>query len=101
MDSQNFNLGVNQIAVYTDWFIFGSLLLIELWVFISLRFKVDKSGILTLILHLSASILRIIRSSISGSQFLITASGIMIWISLHYFTFEMWFIKITLTSDSY
>ena len=64
MDLQNFINEVNKIALYTDWFIFASLLLAELWVFYRLRFKVDKSGILTLLLYLFASIIRIYRSNL-------------------------------------
>jgi hypothetical protein len=46
--------------LYVDWFIFASLLSVELWVFIRLRLKMDKSGILTLLIHLLITIIRII-----------------------------------------
>ncbi len=90
---------VNRIAFYTDSFIFVLLFLVELWVFFRLRFRVDKSGILTLLLHLFASIIRILRSyfNIKIEAFLIVA-GITIMISYYYFTFEMYFIKIALTA---
>jgi hypothetical protein len=37
-------------------------LIVEAWVFIKLRFKMDKSGLLTLLLHLIVSIIRVVRS---------------------------------------
>ena len=56
--------GVDHVAQYTDYFIFACLLLAELFVFVKLGFKIDKSGILTLVVHLIVSIIRIIRSSL-------------------------------------
>jgi hypothetical protein len=53
---------VNQITKYTDCFILACLCIVELWVLIRLRFKIDASGILTLLFHLIDSIIRIIRS---------------------------------------
>jgi len=93
---------VDRIALYTDSFIFLSLFLAELFVFIRLRFRVDKSGILTLMLHLIGSLIRILRSSLKIKlDALIVVAGITIWISLYYFTFEMKFIKIGLTAEDY
>ena len=73
-----------------------------LFVFIKLRFRVDKSGILALFLHLIGSIIRILRSNlyIKLDAFIVIA-GITIWISLYYFTFEMKFIQIALTAEDY
>jgi hypothetical protein len=93
---------VNRIALYTDSFIFVSLFLVELWVFIRLRFRVDKSGVLTLLFHLIASIIRILRSSLDDNiEALVIFASIIIMISLYYFTFEMYFIKIALTAQDY
>jgi hypothetical protein len=92
---------IDHIAKYTDCFILFCLFPVELWVFIRLRFKVDKSGILTLVLHLIVSIIRILRSYLDKLQGLMVVATTMIWISLYYFTFEMWLIKNTLTSDDY
>ncbi len=93
---------VDSIALYTDSFIFVSLSLAEVFVFIRLRFRVDKSGILTLMLHLIGSLIRILRSSLKIKlDALIVVAGITIWISLYYFTFEMKFIKIGLTAEDY
>ena len=100
-DLPQFTINVNDIAFYTDCFIFACLFPVELWVFIRLKFKVDNSGILTLLLHLTVSIIRIIRDINDKIVGLIVVTGILIYISLHYFTFEMWLIKITLTSDDY
>jgi hypothetical protein len=60
MGASEFESKVKEIAVYTDWFIFACLLSVELWVFIRLRLKMDKSGILTLLIHLLITIIRII-----------------------------------------
>ncbi len=43
--------------------------------------------------------LRIVRSYFEYLQGLIVVTVILIWISLHYFTFEMQLIKIKLTED--
>ncbi len=93
---------ISNIASVPDILIFASLLLVELWVFIKLNFKVDKSGILTLALHLVVSIIRIIRTYLLiNIQALIVVAGVTVWISLYYFIFEMQLIKITLTSDNH
>jgi hypothetical protein len=92
---------VDQIAFITDCFIFACLFIVELYVVIKLRLKIDKSGLLTLLLYLFASLTRIFRSYMGTYQGLMVVAGITIWISLHYFTFEMYLIKITLTADDY
>jgi len=74
------------------------LLIIEGLVFYRLKFKVDKSGLLTLVLHLVISILRIADDFFKVFK---AISSMLVWISLHYFTFEMWYIKAMLTSESY
>ena len=101
MDPSQFSSIVNRIALYQDWFIFAFLFCVELWVFIRLRLQVDKSGILTLVIYLLITIIRIINISLENLQVLIVVMGILIWFSLHYFTFEMWLIKIKLTSDDF
>ena len=90
MASSKFTPEIDHVVLYTDLFIFACLFLVELWVFTRLGFKVDKSGILTLLLHLIVSIIRILRSSLKiNLQGLLVVAGILIWISLYYFTFEM------------
>ncbi len=94
-------LEVKQVAKNTDFLIIVALFLVELWVLINLRFKVDTSGIITLLLHLIISITRIIRSYVAKLEGLMVVAGILLWISLHYFTFEMQLIQITLASDDF
>lgn len=98
MDPKGFTDIVNNISKYTDPFIFAALLLVELWVLFRLRFKIDASGLLTLILHLVASMIRFLRSYYEKLESLLIVAGYIIWVSLYYFTFEMEFIKITLKS---
>ena len=57
-----FNNAINEIALYTDIIIFAILLPLELFVLVKLKFKIDKSGLITLLLHLLVSIFRIVRS---------------------------------------
>jgi len=86
---------IETISTYTDWAIFGCILITEAVVFWVLKFKMDKSGIITLLIHLMISIMRV------GSSFLgilAVVCGILVWMSLHYFIFEMWYIKNTLAS---
>ena len=89
---------IEGISNYSDIVILTCLLTFEVLVFIKLKFKVDKSGQLTLFLHLMVSILRIIDDIILIFK---AIPAIIIWISLHYFTFEMWYIKAALNSDSF
>ena len=84
-----FNNAINEIALYTDIIIFAILLPLELFVLVKLKFKIDKSGLITLLLHLLVSIFRIVRSQFEYLQVMLVVTAIMIWISLHYFTFEM------------
>ena len=101
MASSEFSSIVNHIALYEDWFIFATLFCVELWVFIRLRLQLDKSGILTLLIYLLITIIRIVNVTFENLQVLIVVMGILIWFSLHYFTFEMWLIKIKLTADDF
>ena len=89
---------IEDITFYADIFILICLLIIEGLVFYRLKFKVDKSGLLTLVLHLVISILRIADDFFKVFK---AISSMLVWISLHYFTFEMWYIKAMLTSESY
>lgn len=50
---------VRDIAQYTDCIIFGLLTFVELSLFIKLRFNIDFSAKLTLILYWFASLLRV------------------------------------------
>ena len=99
MGVMDFYNTVNDIAFYTDILIFMILLLFEFLALFKLNFKIDRPGLLTLILHLVVSMVRVVRSQLEYLQALIVVTVIMIWISLHYFTFEMQLIKIKLTED--
>ncbi len=94
--------GFLQISRYSDASILATLFIVELFVFIKLKLNIDRPGIITLILHLIVSLLRAIRDFVFNEPLaLIAVSNTLIWFSLHYFTFQMWFIKITLTSDNF
>lgn len=77
----------------SDWSIFVILTLVEGFVFLKLRFKLDISGLLTLILHYVVTVLRIInhyQPFNSPIQIFINLLGsYLIWFSFYYFTIEM------------
>jgi hypothetical protein len=103
MESDDLYGTVRNIALYSDIAIFVILLSCETFIFIKLRFNVDKSGIITLVLYLLISILRLISSAVwelsFGPLFLLGVN--LAWITLHYFTYEMWIIQTALTSESH
>lgn len=102
MSAEDFKRLVNEIDTYNDAILLAILLIVEGFVFYKLKFKIDKSGKVTLLLHLIVSIVRAISSSLKlDFRMLLFISSNLIWISLHYFTFEMWLIKVTLESESY
>ena len=80
-----------------------SLFLVELTLFIKLKFKLDSSGTLTLLLHLIASMIRVISDieDIGTSTFLILnkTCNTLIWLSLYYFVFEMFLVHALLTES--
>ena len=85
--------------------IFASMLMIFSFVFVKLKFKMDFSGILTLLLHLIVAVQRLVNDFIFvteelNNNFQVLGNG-LIWISLYYFTFEMMIIKSTLAASSY
>ena len=61
MDDKDF---YNHVQNTNDWIILSVLTLVELFVLIKLRFKIDFSGMLTLIVHLFVSLLRLINGNI-------------------------------------
>jgi len=81
----------------TDSAIVGILTIVELTLFIKLKFKMDFSGKLTLLLLLAASVIRFLADfeDIGSETFLIliTVCTTLIWLSLYYFVFEMLLIK--------
>ena len=80
-----------------------SLFLVELTLFIKLKFKLDSSGTLTLLLHLISSMIRVISDfeDIGTSTFLILnkTCSTLIWLSLYYFVFEMFLVHALLTEQ--
>lgn len=75
---------------------------------IILKFKIDKLGFFTLVLHLAVSILRL--STPINEEFLSPIDekisdfelsyGILIWVSIYNFTFELSNVKITLFDEN-
>jgi len=62
MNSNEFNQVIEGISIGTDIVILLTLLTFELWLFYKLKFNVDRSGIVTLLIHLIVSIFRVMRS---------------------------------------
>jgi hypothetical protein len=95
-------MALEDVIRITDITILCLLILIEGFVFVSLKFKVDFSGIVTLVLHFVVSALRVVNSvRFSGYRNIIQVlSSCLIWISLYYFTYEMYFICATLSSEN-
>jgi hypothetical protein len=90
MNSADFNRYVDDIALYNDFLLLAILVIVEGYVFYKLEFKIDKSGKVTLLLHLIVSIVRVISTTLMEDfRSLLSISTNLIWISLHYFTFEM------------
>jgi hypothetical protein len=91
------------VKPYTDGAILGILLIVEAFVFIRLKFKIDFTGILTLLMQLAVAILRVITNRFAASEspvgVTLNISGQqLIWISLYYFTFELKIIENALIS---
>lgn len=80
-----------------DCAILAILTFVEIALFIKLKFKMDFSGKLTLLLLLLASAIRFLADfwNIGSEAFLtlITVCTTLIWLSLYYFVFEMLLIK--------
>ena len=70
---------------------FAVLLLIETFVFIALKGKIDPSGIVTLLSYLAASLLRILPSFILVQY----STQYIVWFVIYFFTFEILKIEAT------
>ena len=107
LQSSSFGDSFDLFWLISDWSIFVLLTLVESFVFYKLRFKLDFSGILTLLLHFSVSVMRVFKHYLGiGSRVYFILSIIcngLIWYSLYYFTIEMLIIKYLITEqpDSY
>jgi len=91
-----------------NWVVFSILLVSDLAVLIILKFKIDKLGFFTLVLHLAVSILRLSTPNYNVifsptydkmSNFELSF-GILIWVSIYNFTFELSNVKITLLDEN-
>lgn len=80
-------------AKISDWVILLFLSSIVIGVLVKLKFKMDFTGKLTLLLHFIVAVLRVCQDyqSFDGiaSNVLGTFCQMLIWLSLYYFTFEM------------
>jgi hypothetical protein len=89
-----------------DWIMFSVLAAVELFIFIKMRFKIDFSGTITLLLHLFVSFMRLIGdyvdSKYSAIQKIIFLNGAnLIWFSLYYFICELMHIKNSLEAPDH
>ncbi len=97
----------NPVWMPLDIMILVSLIGLYAFVFIKLRFKIDFSGIVTLLLHLFVALQRVVNHFIDlkdwGKVYYDLAQILgecFIWISLYYFTFELFLIKSTVEAES-
>ena len=79
---------------YQDWVIFVIITLVVSFVFISLNFKIDTSGIVTLSLNFLISAARLGAGYLDNKQsfvwFALTNPMInLMWASVYYFTLQM------------
>lgn len=87
---------IDQLIQYS---LFAVLLLIEGYVFIALKGRIDPSGIVTLLSYLLASFLRIIPSifeiNITFDVMVDFTTQVLVWFVIYYFTFEILKIEAT------
>ena len=95
----------DKVKTVSDWIMLSVLSVVELYIFIKMRFKIDISGTLTLIVHLFVSLIRLIgdyaESKIALQRVLFLNGANMIWLSLFYFTCELMHIKNSLESKDH
>ena len=91
-------------ARVSDWVILALLSIVEIGVLVQLKFKMDFSGKLTLLLHFIVAVLRVFQDYEDydgvASNVLGTFCQMLIWFSLYYFTFEMKLIQEALKFNS-
>ena len=87
---------IEQLIQYS---VFAALLLIEGYVFIALKGRIDPSGIVTLLSYLLASFLRILPSifemNITFDVMVDFTTQVLVWFVIYYFTFEILKIEAT------
>lgn len=91
------------LQAFVQYSILGMLLPLELFLFIKLRFRIDPSGIVTLLIYLVVATLRVIEQAALTSPFdnladfiLIVFSQILVWFAVYYFTMEMKVVQVDL-----
>jgi hypothetical protein len=93
------------VKVASDWITFSVLAVLELFILIKFRFKIDISGTLTLFVHLFVSLVRLIgdyvKSNIAVQRTLFLNGANMISYSLYYFTCELMHIRNSLESNDH
>ena len=89
----------SSIEQLIQYLVFAALLLIEGYVFIALKWKIDPSGIVALLSYLLASFLRILPSifeiNITFDVMVDFTTQVLVWFVIYYFTFEILKIEAT------
>ena len=55
------------VNIVSDWIMFSVLAVLELFILIQMRFKIDISGTLTLLVHLFVSLIRLISDYVDSN----------------------------------
>jgi hypothetical protein len=87
---------IDQVIQYS---VFAALLLIEGYVFIALKGRIDPSGIVTLLSYLAASFLRILprifEMNVAYDVLVEYTTQYLVWFVIYFFTFEILKIEAT------
>jgi len=88
-----------------DYVALTLLILAELIMYCRLRLKVDRAGVITLMIFTFIFLLRALDGLISESNtppflIMVSVTQSLIWSALYYFTFELRLIYLTITSGS-
>jgi hypothetical protein len=82
-----------------EYLVFAALLLIEGYVFIALKGRIDTSGIVTLLIYLLASFFRILPTifemNITIDIMVDFTTQVLVWFVIYYFSFEILKIEAT------
>ena len=94
-----------EIRDICDYVGLGLLVSAELFMFYRLRLKVDRAGMITLMIFTLILFLRALDGLISESNsppflLLVSVTQSLIWSALYYFTFELRLIYLTIVSSS-
>jgi hypothetical protein len=87
---------IDQVIQYS---VFAALILIEGYVFIALKGRIDPSGIVTLLSYLAASFLRILprifEMNVAYDVLVEYTTQYLVWFVIYFFTFEILKIEAT------